>query len=310
MIYLEQLDGSNVDIFQPFIPESLQVQALSDDGFTFLGMVSDDIACGIIALHAVGDTAVLKYMYLLPDWRSRGHIDSAISMLLVNLYQEGYAYVQMDYIPSEYPQIAKLADRFSFRKYTTDRSFFSFKISEIMNCKAMSYTAQGILRLRALPSRIKDDLFKLMDKSGYDISRKTIENDPETLEQSLVYMEGEKPRGLLLVKRFSRKEGPGGVSMFGKVFPSESSADIALIYVGSKELKVPLYLLSALCRNFVTDFAANELVTGYFPEGHITRLLEGALGVRGQHEETAILDLSTMQRFLEDDDPELFIEEI
>ena len=38
MIYLEQLDGSNVDIFQPFIPESLQVQALSDDGFTFLGM--------------------------------------------------------------------------------------------------------------------------------------------------------------------------------------------------------------------------------------------------------------------------------
>ena len=309
MVQTGLISEDNLDVFTPLIPGILKVQAL-DDGFRFYGISVDGEAAGIVVIREKSDIAELKYMYLLPDWRSRGHIDSAISMLLVNLYQEGYAYVQMDYIPSEYPQIAKLADRFSFRKYTTDRSFFSFKISEIKNCKAMSYTAQGILRLRALPPRIKDDLFKLMDKSGYDISRKTIENDPDTLEQSLVYMEGEKPRGLLLVKRFAYKEGPGGVSMFGKVFPSESSADIALIYVGSKELKVPLYLLSALCRNFVTDFAANELVTGYFPEGHITRLLEGALGVRGQHEETAILDLSTMQRFLEDDDPELFIEEI
>ncbi len=300
MVYAEEINAGNIDVFQPLIPKMLQQLSLTEENWRFYGIESRDEACGVISVFERGDTAVLRYIYLLPGYRNQGIIDDAITRLLVSLYNERFSFVQMDYIPSEYPNIAKLARRFDFKDYKSDRAYFKFTVADIRNCKAMSYSSHGIVRLRALPQNVRNNLYDLVVKSGYDVEASMFQSDINTLEYSVVYMEGDKPKGLLMVNRMDRNPKTTDIA-FGRVFPEASAADIALVYVGSKELRVPLYLLSALCQNVIRDFESTDIITGYFPEGHLTRLLEGTLNIKGRHEVSSVFRLDTLEDVLEDD---------
>ncbi len=300
MVQTGLISEDNLDVFMPLIPGILKLQAL-DDGFRFYGISVDGEAAGIVVIREKSDIAELKYMYLLPARRRMGYMDQALSTILFELRREGFDRVVGYYIPTEYEAVARICERFSFVQHKTDKSFFRFKVSEIRMCKAITYVPQGIVKLRALPNAIKQELYKKVDARGYDISH--ILKNPDLLlnleEHSLVYMENDKPMGLMMVQDMKSLPKGDRSGAFGMVFPEGSSADIALIYIGSIQVKAPLYLVSALARDILTAYEDNEIITGYFPEGHLTKLLEGTLGVKGKREITGEFMLDSLERYYE-----------
>lgn len=309
MFVLEKVDGNNLGAFQPLIPEVLQRWAVEEHGWAFYGIAQDMEAIGIIALSAVGDICRIRYLYLTPENRKQGLMDRALSELLFELKDDGYSGLEMSYIPTEYPEIDRLATGFDFTIHKTDRAYFRFKAENVRRCKAASFAPQNIMRLKVLPPEHLNTLMKMIIDNGYDLEglgafgSKT-EANKSFREYSLVYMENNKPKGALLVQDNTLNRLPEGGAAFGKIYPEPSAANLMLIYVGTTQTKAPLYLLSGLCRNVIRDFPDEALLTGYFSLGHITNLFEGFLGVKGSREVTASLDFTALDRFYIDEELE------
>ncbi|SCY59810.1 hypothetical protein SAMN02910292_02177 [Lachnospiraceae bacterium XBB2008] len=306
MYLLERVDGSNIEAYQPLIPEILQRWAVEEKNWMFYGIAVDGSAVGVIALSSAGDVAHIRYVYLTPESRRMGYMERSISEVMFDLHDEGYSGLEMSYIPSEYPVIHDIALKYDFRIQQTDRAYFRFRASDVRNCKASSFAPQDIMRLKVLPAQHRSTLMKMIRDSGYDISSMGGIDNPSQIsssltEYSLVYMENGRPKGALLVQDTAGSKLPDGAAAFGKIYPEPSAANLMLIYVGTIQTKAPLYLLSGLCRNVIKDFPENALLTGYFTLGHITNLFEGALGVKGNREVSAVVGFDHLDRYYIDD---------
>ena len=299
MVFVKQIAPNNLDVFIPFIPKILYRQYIEEKNMLFYGISSQGEAIGAVVLREGGDTVEILYMYLLPVHRRMGYMDIVLVNIMFDLHEKGFSRLTMDYLPEEYPTISHISFRFSFSENSSDRAYFRFDVEQIKTCKVMDYKPQGIIRLRALPESIRQELYRQVKKKGYDM--RAIMSDKEMLasveEHSLVYMEREKPMGLVLVQDMKNIVAEDTTISFGRIFPHESAADIALIFVGSTQIKVPLYLISALCREILAEYKNNDVITGYFPDGHLTKLLEGTLGIKGMHEMTAVLSLDDLEKY-------------
>lgn len=299
MLHIGIIGSDNIDVFMPLIPKVLCSQALKEDDIRFYGISVDGEAAGTIVMRERADIAELKYIYLLPDKRGYGYMDKAMADLAFMLREEGFSGITLDYLPSEYPAIAHMCTRFSFEQHASKSAFFRFPVRSIHKCTAVSYTPKDTIKLRALPGPARHELFRVLERQGYDIGH--ITNNPDLIscveEHSLVYVERDKAAGLMLVQDMKDPRLMDQSLALGRIFPEGSSADIALVYIGSSQIKAPLYLISALCRDILTNYEDNDLITGYFPEGQITKLLEGTLNIRGLHEMTAILSLDILERY-------------
>ncbi|MCR5594674.1 MAG: hypothetical protein K6G12_02395 [Lachnospiraceae bacterium] len=303
MVDLAQIGYENIEAFLPMIPPTLQRESIEDGEWRFMGIADDEaVAVGVIILRTEAQSAIIKYIYIVPESRNTGYINDAFSQLVFGLHDEGFVRLRMDYVPSEYPAISYLSKRFSFKENKTDKSYFRFCVSDVRRCLAASYAPKGVMRLKALPPALKNILFNKVKEKGYDISQ----FGDNVMELSLVYMVNERPMGLLLVESLKDLRSGGRSGSIGVVFPESSSADISLIYISTGEMKAPLYLLSALCRNILKDFEDNDVITGYFDEGHMTRLLEGTLNIRGKREVMAVLSLDEIEQIVDIEDELLF----
>ncbi len=299
MVYISQISPDNIDVYIPLIPGILKTQALKEGDMRFYGISVDGEAAGTVVIRERADMAELRYMYLIPDRRGYGYMDKVLADLAFMLRDEGFSVITFDYLPSEYPAVARICSRFSFEEHAAKSAFFRFRVQDIRKCTAVSYMPRDTIKLRVLPDPARKQLYKNVERQGYDISH--IISDHDVLasmeEHSLVYMEHDKAAGLILVQDMHDHRLRDKSLALGKVFPDGASADIALVYVGSSQLKAPLYLISALCRDILSNYEDNDLITGYFPEGQITRLLEGTLNIRGLHEMTASLSLDILERY-------------
>ena len=285
------ISPENLDAFIELIPPVLRGFSVNEEGFLFYGLDEEDQAVGVIVLKEAADTLELRYMYVLPELRGSGIMDQAIVELLLQLRDEDFNYLVMKYIPDEYPVMRHLSRRFRFEETVLDYGYFKFRAEDVKKSKATSIVPTGIIRYKYLPPEKRGNLNKLVNKYMQMYDLRFISKE-EILPYSLAYMEGDEPKGALLVEIPSGFDGPVVDDL--RKYPEAGAFDITLFFVGSGGQKTPLYLLSAFCQMIGKEFPENALITGYFPEGHVSKLIEGALGVQGHHEVMAKLDLSTL----------------
>ncbi len=218
-------------------------------------------------------------------------MDQMLMELFFELKSMDFKYIKVRYIPEEFAGFVHISKRFGFTETREDMAYFRFSAEDIKKCRASSYEPKGIIRLKYLPDDKRQTLYKIIDRNmafmDYDISSKD-----EILPYSMAYLEREEPKGALVVEAPKASLIPAGDDK--KKYPEPGAFDLALFFVGTTTLKAPLYLLSGLCRIIDKEMHDNAVMTGYFPEGHVTRLLEGTLGIKGRHEVCAVLALDEL----------------
>ena len=287
MASIREIAPQNLDAFIELIPESLQKQALSAP-YHFYGIEESGEAAGIIAFEEKGDIADIKYLYILPYLRGTGVMDQMLESFFSQLSEQGYSSVSIRYVQDEYPVLDAVTARFSFTKNKLDYAYFKFSGEDIKKCKAAAFSPKGIMRIRFLPDAKKKELMRLINKhlKLYDMN---ISLNPEFLPYSLAYLEGEDPKGAIIVE--SPRLITAAAVEEATRYPEPGTYDMSLFFVGSTRQMVPLLLLSGLCRIVEKELSENVTLTGYFPEGYIVNFLEATLGVKGHHEVQATLDI-------------------
>ena len=287
MASIQEISAQNLEAFVELIPKILQEKA-SDSNLHFYGIEESGQASGVIIGLSRIDDMEIKYLYVLPYLRGTGVIDTMLMTLFFQLRDEGYSTVSMRYVPTEYPTLSIISKRFEFEETKLSYAYFTFKGSEVRKSKAASVTPRNIIRVRYLPPNKQQRLFSLIDKNMQIYDRKSLTTE-NYQPYSMAYMEGENPKGALVV------ESPD-VSILSasddiKRYPQPGSYDMTLFFVGTTQQLAPLHLLSGLCKVLQTELPEEVTMTGYFPEGHVVKLIEGALGLEGRHEVMAKLDL-------------------
>ncbi len=291
MAFIEEISPANLYAFDEMIPNILKVQALNEGGYHFYGISESNQAAGVVVFVERADAAEIKYLYILPYLRGTGVMDGMLMELFTELRDAGYKTISARYIPEEFENFVNISRRFGFSENVLDLAYFRFNAGDIKKCRASFYEPRGIMRLKYLPEEKKKKLFKIIDKNMsttmYDIS-----SMEEVLPYSMVYLENDEPRGALIVENPRITMLPTSDDL--TKFPEPEAFDLVLFFVGTTTLKAPLYLLSGLCRIIQKELSDNVVMTGYFSEGHVTRLLEGSLGIKGHKEVCATLDLSEL----------------
>lgn len=287
MTSIQEISSQNLPAFAELIPKILQEKA-SDPDLHFYGIDESGQAVGVIVGLSQLDEMEIKYLYLLPYLRGTGVIDTMLMTLFFQLRDEGYSAVTMRYVPTEYPTLSIISRRFEFQEKELSYAYFTFKGSDVRRSKAASVTPKHIIRVKYLPSDKKNRLFRLIDRNMQIYDRKSFSTESYQ-PFSMAYMENEDPKGALVV------EAPDlsilSASDDIKRYPQPGSYDMTLFFVGTSHQMAPLHLLSGLCKVLETELPDDVTMTGYFPEGHVVRLLEGALGLKGKHEVLAKLDI-------------------
>ena len=291
MAFVEEISPANLYAFAPLIPEVLQQQAMSMDSLHFYGISESEEAAGVIVFQEKVNVAEIRYLYMVPYLRGTGVMDQSLMELFLELRDKGFNYVQANYLPEEFTNFITISKRFGFSETKLDMAYFRFRAEDIKKCRASTFAPKGIMRLKYLPEEQKTKLFKIIDNNmtfyNYDITEKS-----EILPYSMAYLENDQPKGALVVESPRVTILPATDEK--QKFPDPNAFDLVLFFVGTRTMMAPLYLLSGLCKVIQTELNDNVVMTGYFPEGHVTRLLEGTLGIKGYHEVCATLDLSML----------------
>ena len=287
MAFLEEISPANMHAFEAFIPDVLKKKALSED-IHFYGISESEEAAGCIIFIDKISAIEIRYLYMVPYLRGTGAMDQALMELFLTLREEGYTHVHVNYIPEEFTSFATISKRFGFTEDRLDLAYFRFRAEDIKKCRAASFSPKNIMRLKYLPEDKKQKLFKIIDKNmtfyNYDISA-----DSDILPYSMAYLENDDPKGALVVESPRMTLLPATDERSN--FPDPNAFDLVLFFVGTKAMMAPLYLLSGLCKVIQTELNDNVVLTGYFQEGHVAKLIEGTLGIKGLHEVCATLDL-------------------
>lgn len=291
MANINLISPENLNAFDVLIPPILREYSVKEDGFLFYGIDEEEQAVGVVVLKEIADSVELRYLYILPELRGSGVMDQALAELFIKLRDEGYKELTMKYIPDEYQVIRNLSRRFGFTETVLEYGYFKFRAEDVAKSKARSIVPTGIIRYKYLPPDKRGNLNKLINKYMQMYDLRMLAGD-EILPYSLAYMEADEPKGALIVEVPTGSEGPVVDDI--KKYPEAGAFDITLFFVGSGGQKTPLYLLSGFCQMIGKEFPENALITGYFPEGHVSKLIEGALGVQGHHEVLAKLDLTSL----------------
>ena len=291
MAYIDIVSPNNLEVYSSFLPPVLMKKFIEEEGYAFYGINEGDEAVGTVVIQESGDRAKLRYIYILPHLRGTGVMDRMLSELFLRLRDEYVNYVSMNYIPKVHEFLGNLSRRFGFRERRLDYGYFRFTCDDIFKSKVASIAPQGVISLKYLPEDKRQRLWKLVTKY-MNIYEDVSFVREEFMSYSIVYLENDDPKGVLLIHTpdFS---GDHTVENQSK-YPENGAYDIALFFVGMGQQKAPLYLLSALCRIIKKELPDNTLITGYFPEGHVVKLIEGVFGVEARHEICATLDLGSL----------------
>ncbi len=290
MASIGKITGDNIESFGGLIPELLKQGFLSGEDLRFYGIEEGGAAAGVVVVRDSVETAELKYLYILPEYRGTGLMDEMLTVLFLLLRNEGFRYIQMFYIPEIYPTLRYMSKRFGFTEKPMDFAYFRFTPGDIQKSKAAAINPQGILRLKYLPEDKKKYLFGFIRKN-LNFHNMAFDRTNEVLPYSMVYMTGDTPKGALVIEHKSVENAAASEEY--STYPEPGAYDFTLFFAGAVDQKAPISLLSGLCKLSQKELPENTRFTGYFPEGPITRLIEGALGIRGQHEVAATLNLES-----------------
>lgn len=291
MALIDEISPNNLMAFDPLLPEMLKKAAVTDKGYRFYGISEADEAVGTVIMKMNFDEAKIRYLYLLPHLRGTGIIDHVLAELFLELRDEGFRTVTMDYLPQEYEVFRHLSERFGFKEKKLNYTYIRFEAQDIEKCRAAAFSPQGIMRLKYLPPEKRSKLYRLIDRH-ITFYEHTISDREDILPYSIAYMEKDEPKGALVVESPKVDLMPTTDDM--KRYPEPGAYELTLFFVGSTGKMVPLYLLSGLCRILKNELPPSVVMTGFFPESHVSTFIEGVLNIKGQHEVRATLDLSRL----------------
>ena len=292
MAVIGELSPELLETYAPMIPRRF-FTASEDGAVRFFGIKNGTEPAGVVVVQTRADLAQLRFLYIEKSLRGTGVMAELLTELMLDLRKDGTCELFCNYVPAAMPRLDQLLIRSTFSFHDTGHAYFRFPAKSLKRnvLPANKELEKRLIPLDKLPADLRSRMSGRIKGSGYLVDVNTL--PPEDTKGSMVYMEGENPRGMLLLLR-----------MDDLAEPDREVIDLGLFYISSEHTSVTLTLLRSLVDSIASIPDQEQMITGYFPDAAPVALLERVLGVRAQRERVASMRLTNLDMYRKDVPPD------
>lgn len=259
--------------FLPFLPESVKKEYEENPQLLIYGMVAEDTAVGAAAVSIIGTSAILEYVYIVPDYRGYGLLDECMASLGYSLWKLQVDGVYVRYIPEDDTRIHEEMQLLGAYIEKTGSGVMHFALADIKDHPALSGTTPGVKALAGCKREELDGLYRRIRRRGEDLIDLPLDLADYEPACSCVYMKHGEAVGLLLVEQ------------------SEESVYIPFFFTDTDDMLAPLLLVRFALSQGLLQFSEDTTVSFRTVDGKLTKLLVKLSGKEVTEEVEAVWPL-------------------
>lgn len=194
------LQAEQLAAFSYMIPRWLLESDAEGMDIQFWGMTAFGTPCGAAVLSVEQDTLLLRYIYILEEFRGTGRGKRFVAELLDHAYREQKARFEVRYIREQYPVMEKILTGYPFTREEEMLGSFSCRLGDLLK---LPHLQGGYGSVKALSDCTQESLmifYKEIEQRGMDLIELPLKKEDYVADCCAVTMENGRPAGLLLVR--------------------------------------------------------------------------------------------------------------
>lgn len=280
MIYVHRIQKDNIDALTVMLPLEVMTDYVMDEGMFAYGMYAGTELVGTVLLREEINEIVMFYLYMSKEWETLAMY--LIDNVAYDMYKKGVKSLVYRFTDNQESIASDVLENMGFTIRRNDMAMFKFSIKQLLNAPVLNGVAHNVItlqdvdniRLRYLCSDIAD--------AGEDIINMPLNVSDYVADCSAVYMEGDVAKGILLL---IQDEGAG--------------LRIPFIYSSSTNPMAIVEMMKFMLSKAKRRFDENEECRTYVVEPVLVKIIEKITGLSAIYQQSAILDLNVMQRYID-----------
>lgn len=194
------LQEEQLAAFSYMIPRWLLESDAEGVDIQFWGMTAFGTPCGAAVVSMEQDAVLLRYIYILEEFRGAGRGKRFVAELLGYAYHGQKARFEVKYIKEQYPVMEKLLIGYPFAREEEMLGSFSSRLGDLLK---LPHLQGGYGSIRALSDCKQESLrafYKEIELRGMDLVELPLKKEDYVTDCCAVTMENDRPAGLLLVR--------------------------------------------------------------------------------------------------------------
>ena len=282
---LREIDGLENETFRRYLPEDV-IRAWIDEDILIYGAEEEEKAVGACAVELLPDrSAKLLHLYIRKDKRGEGlgqaMFDSLIGELLIRETEK----LRITTFPGENPAFDKILEAYDITEYESEKTDFSFLISEVKDMMIDEKTDRTRSLEEATPKELEMlSKMLLQSRDCPVVLDMTVENADPSL--SFMYLDNGAPKGAIL---------------------AEAKGDeirVSFLYSQAKKSEAMFELFSAFADTVKAQFPDETRISFVTIEDRMAFFIRKILGVLGKNAKELELSLLPIRDFEDEQETE------
>lgn len=194
------LQAEQLAAFSYMIPGWLLESDAEGVDISFWGMTAFGAPCGAAVVSMEQDAVLLRYIYILEEFRGTGRGKRFVAELLDYAYREQKARFEVRYIKEQYPVMEKLLTGYPFTREDEMLGSFSCRLGDLLKLPHLQGRYGSIRALSDCTQESLRAFYKEIEQQGMDLVELPLKKEDYVADCCAVTMENDRPAGILLVR--------------------------------------------------------------------------------------------------------------
>lgn len=275
-----RLSEDNLEEYVKFIPGVYLMEYVYNKEMFMYGLSRYGEACGVAILERDGEDISIHYLYIQEEYE-RQLLFSFVNSVACDMYKEGADRLVWKYLEDESGELRQKLYNLGFVSRKSDIAVFNFTIRELAAVPLLSMESHNTIALKKLDGISLKKLCSEIVNNGKDIIDMPLRKEDYITECSVVYIENNEPKGIMLLKQ-----------------EEDGNLFIPFIYSNTAEPMAIIDMMRFMFINAHNSFEADTICRAYVVEPVLVKIVEKLTGIKGRYQQIAVRDLSNMEMYM------------
>lgn len=272
------LNDDNMENYIKFIPRHFFIDYINNDNIFMYGIKEEGTECGIAVLEKSISDILIHYVYLEEDKSML--LFTFINTIAFHMYRDGYERMVWKFLDDEEGNYRRKLDNMGFVVRQNEIAAFRFSIKQLSQVSILNAPYHNVISLKDADGLSLKKLCYEISENGKDIIDMPINKDDFITECSVVYMEKNIPKGMMLLQ-----------------MDKDNTLRIPFIYSSSKQTTAIIDMMRFMFSEASKQFDENMICNAYVVEPVLVKIIEKITGIEGKYQYVGIREFQIKEVF-------------
>ena len=273
-----KLDEENIRDYIKYIPKQFVEDYMRNDRMVIYGIKDDMCELGIAILETDITEVLVRYVYI--EERKSRLLHTFVNTISCHMYEQGFEKMRWKFIDDEEQSFRRKLVNMGFVIHESDIAVFNFSIRELSEAQILKSPSRSVISLGDIDGLSLKKLCAEISENGKDIISMPIRKTDFIENCSVVYMEKNVPKGIMLLQK-----------------SEDNSLRIPFIYSSSKNTMAIIEMMRFMFAQAVKIFHEDTVCNAYIVEPVLVKIVERITGIKGKYQQVGVRDFHMAQYY-------------